>query len=176
MSKLLANNISALDKKEFSALVKLNMKRAYFSALGIMGSHDEAMEASQEAFIKAYNSYGKFDKTKKFFTWYYKILRNHCLNMLRDKKYFESGEILETIEADNEESAASRLEEGELKQALEKALFSLEASDREIIILKEFENYSYKEISELLEMPEGSVMSKLFYARKKLAKLMGGKI
>ena len=74
------------DKSEFVLLMRSNMKRAYFSALGIVGSHDDAMELAQLAFIRAYKHFGSFDKDKNFFTWYYKILRNLCLNKIRDTK------------------------------------------------------------------------------------------
>jgi RNA polymerase sigma-70 factor, ECF subfamily len=71
---------------EFERLVKQNMKRAYFVALGFLGSHDSAMEVSQEAFIRAYRHFNKFDKSRNFFTWHYKILKNLCLNFIRDNK------------------------------------------------------------------------------------------
>jgi RNA polymerase sigma-70 factor, ECF subfamily len=71
---------------EFERLVKQNMKRAYFVALAFLGSHDSAVEVSQEAFIRAYRHFNKFDKSKNFFTWYYKILKNLGLNFIRDGK------------------------------------------------------------------------------------------
>lgn len=164
------DEVSKLEKREFSTLVNLNMKRAYFSALGILGNHDDAMDASQEAFIKAYRNYSKFDKNRKFFTWYYKILKNHCLNIIRGRKTDKKVNLLECKDISSDDNVAGNIEQQELKHSLEKALFKLNDSDREILILKEFENLSYKEISELLEMPIGSVMSRLYYARKKLAK------
>jgi len=146
------------------------MKRAYYSALAIVGNHDDAMELSQQAFLRAYNNFSKFDPERKFFTWYYKILRNLCLNFIRDNKnkhYF-----IEGIEYKDESDIQSELERNEAIEKVKWALNQLEHSDREIIMLKEFENYSYKEIAEMLDIPLGSVMSKLFYARKKLANKM----
>jgi len=159
-------------KKEFERLVNANMKRAYYSALGILGNHDDAMEISQEAFIRAYKHFYKFDPTKKFFTWYYKILRNLRLNRIRDAKNRKETELLEAVAKTENETPDVQLEKEELKERIESALMKLKANDREIIMLKEFENYSYKEISEMLEIPVGSVMSRLFYARKKLAALL----
>jgi RNA polymerase sigma-70 factor (ECF subfamily) len=66
-------------KAEFEKLVKANMKRAYYTALGILGSHDAAMEISQEAFIRVYRNFDKYDRQKNFFTWYYKILKISAL-------------------------------------------------------------------------------------------------
>ena len=71
-------------KEEFEMLVKQNMKPAYFSALGLLGSHDAAMDVTQEAFIRAYKNYKNYNNEKKFFTWYYRILKNLCLNFIRD--------------------------------------------------------------------------------------------
>lgn len=145
------------------------MKRAFFSALGLVGDSDIAADLAQEAFIKAYSKFDTFDDTRKFFTWYYKILRNLALNRIRDD---ERKGLLSLSENETDyANAGVDLEAEEEKQNLEIALMKLEPGDREILILKEFENYSYEEIAELLEMPVGSVMSKLYYSRKKLSKI-----
>jgi len=166
--------ISKLEKNEFSALVNQYMKRAYFSALGILGNHDDAMDASQEAFIKAYRNYSRYDKERKFFTWYYKILKNHCLNIIRGRKTDKKVDLLECRELNTDDNTIKNIEQQELKLEMEKALFKLNDNDREILILKEFENLSYNEIAELLDIPVGSVMSRLYYARKKFAKKLEG--
>ncbi|MFC2082386.1 RNA polymerase sigma factor [Bacteroidota bacterium] len=159
------------EKDEFVELMRLNMKRAYYSALGILGSHDDAMELSQIAFIRAYKHFASFDRTKNFFTWYYKILKNLCLNKIRDKKRKKEVSLIEYSENESDIAETERnLEQEELRAGVEKALMELEPEDREIIVLKEFEGLTYKEIAELLDIPPGSVMSRLFYARKKLAK------
>jgi RNA polymerase sigma-70 factor (ECF subfamily) len=146
------------NKSLFTALAKENMKRAYFSALAILGNHDDAMEISQLAFLRAYKSFDTYDPQRKFFTWYYKILRNLCLNSFVD-----------SIEYEDERGVQLEIERNEEINKVRMALGQLNESDREIIMLKEFENYSYKEIAEMLDIPIGSVMSKLHYARKKLA-------
>lgn len=146
------------------------MKRAYYSALVIVGNHDDAMELSQQAFIRAYDNYSKYDPERKFFTWYYKILRNLCLNFIRDNK--NKSHLIEEITYRTMDDIQSEIEKDEEIEKVKRALNQLEHSDREILMLKEFENYSYKEIAEMLDIPIGSVMSKLFYARKKLANRM----
>jgi RNA polymerase sigma-70 factor (ECF subfamily) len=156
---------------EFEGLVKTNMQRAYYSALGIIGSHDVAMELSQEAFIRAYRHFKKFDREKKFFTWYYKILRNLCFNFIRDNKNKVTSDYLEQARyASDETNPEKELEKQESQQFLEKALSELNMDDREILTLKEFEDMSYQEIADTLDIPIGTVMSRLYYARKKLAK------
>jgi len=172
-NKVSAGTISKKKTKEFEVLVKDNMKRAYFSALGFLGSHDAAMDVSQEAFIRAYHSFDKYDSKRNFFTWYYKILRNHCFNFIRDNKNRKEEFFLESrkdvVSRNNPEQ---NLEEKEELELLHNAINQLEIENREIIILREFEGYSYEEISEMLNLPAGTVMSRLFYARKKLTENM----
>lgn len=162
---------------EFENNVKAHMQRAYYTALGFLGSHDSAMEMSQEAFIRAYRSYKKFDHTKKFFTWYYKILRNLCFNFIRDNKKKTDLSYIENRKVNGKsEDPVEVVETEELHKNLETAISKLDFDEREIIILKEFEEHSYKEIAELLNIPVGTVMSRLYYARKKLAKILEGMI
>lgn len=125
---------------EFEQLVKQNMKRAYFVALGFLGSHDSAMEVSQEAFIRAYRHFNKFDKSRNFFTWYYKILKNLCLNFIRDNKKMKKVEFLEIHTRDlSIEGPDKILEEKELQQRLQKSINLPNEVECGIIILREFE-------------------------------------
>ena len=157
-------------KEEFEMLVKQNMRRAYFSALGLLGSHDAAMDVTQEAFIRAYRNFKSFNGEKNFFTWYYSILKNLCLNFIRDRKRKNETEYIEFKEDGHSHSKPGEaIENKELTEKLQEAIDELDFDDREVIILKEFENHTYKEIAEILSIPVGSVMSRLFYARKKLA-------
>jgi len=169
-------SISKKKKREFEVLVKNNMKRAYFSALGLLGSHDSAMDISQEAFIRAYRNFNKYDPKRKFFTWYYKILKNLCLNFIRDNKSRKEENYLEykiNVSSDNPEK---EVEQRELIDLLYKTISELNVDEREILVLREFEDYSYSEISEMLNIPEGTVMSRLYYARKKLYDKMKRKL
>jgi RNA polymerase sigma-70 factor, ECF subfamily len=160
------------DKELFEHLVKENMKRAYFTALGLTGSHDMAMELSQEAFVRAYKSFNRFDKRRNFFTWYYRILKNLCINLKRDKKRKKEISFLEARNIRSKEDIQLNIESEELKEKLEIGLMKLDADAREIIILREFEEMDYKEIAALLDLPEGTVMSRLYYARKKLSEII----
>ena len=171
------SEIETSKKEYFGTLVKQNMKRAYFTALGFVGSHDAALDLSQEAFIRAYKNFTKFDRKKKFFTWYYRILKNLCLNYIRDKKKSRENHFIE-IENENltSDNVSETIEGAEILSLMEKAIEELGFEEREVIILREFEGHGYKEISELLNIPIGSVMSRLFYARKKLAEKLRGKI
>lgn len=160
---------NSTDKILFTQLAKENMKRAYFSALAIVANHDDAMELSQKAFLRAYKNFDKFDRERKFFTWYYRILRNLCLNFMRDNKSRRELSLDEQIIVQLEFDVQEEIEKSEDAEKVRFAMSQLSESDREILIMKEFDKYSYKEIAEMLEIPIGSVMSKLHYARKKLA-------
>lgn len=164
------------DKEAFGMIVKLYMKRAYFSALALTHSEDDALDLSQEAFVRAYRAMRNFKPEMKFFTWYYRILKNLFLNWKRDRAKFvndyndyneEKENLIELIEDDTHqpEIEYDRLE---LNNILWNEINSLDSQKREIIILKDFQDYSYQEIADMLEIPVGTVMSRLYNARKKL--------
>ena len=161
------------DKQAYSVLVRENMKRAYFTALGLTGSHDSALDLSQDAFVRAYRSIHKFDSDRKFFTWYYQILRNLCFNHLRDRArhaqpFSEIGEYQLNSIVDSSQNTSDQVDQKEMKKLLWQAIESLKPREREIIILKDFQDMAYKEIAESLNCPIGTVMSRLSNARKTL--------
>ncbi len=160
-------------KSAYGYLVEQYKERAYYSALGIVRSHDAALDLSQDAFVRAYRHINRFDTTKKFFTWYYQILRNLCLNFIRDKKrharsFSEVDENQIKRLTDEHEDASALVEQNELKEALWAAMNDLKPKEREIITLKDFQDLPYKEIAEILDIPIGTVMSRLFNARQAL--------
>lgn len=161
------------DKQAYGLIVKRYMERAYFTALALVGSHEQALDLSQDAFVRAFRNIKKFETGKKFFTWYYRILKNLCLNYLRDharhaRPFSEIGELALADVPDNSPDAAARVEVAEIREIVWQGLNTLKESEREIIILKDFQNFSYKEIAEILECPIGTVMSRLYSARKAL--------
>ncbi|MCH7674491.1 sigma-70 family RNA polymerase sigma factor [candidate division KSB1 bacterium] len=161
------------EKQAYGELVNKYMKRAYYTALGLIGSPEAAMDLSQEAFIRAYRAIKRLDADKKFFTWYYRILKNLCLNYLRDRArharpFSEVGETTLLRISDQSEDASKQVEQEETKEMVWDAINSLNPQEREIIILKDFQEHSYKEISELLDCPMGTVMSRLYNARQAL--------
>ena len=161
------------EKQAFGILVKHYMKRAYFTALGLIGRHEAALDLSQDAFVRAFRAINRFDPEMKFFTWYYRILKNLCLNFLRDRaKHARSfsdveGKVLQTV-PDQSQDASLLAEQNEVKEMVWSALNTLKPNEKEIILLKDFQDLSYKEIAELLGCPLGTVMSRLFTARKAL--------
>jgi len=161
----------------FGVIVRRYMKQAYFTALGLVGNHEDALDLSQEAFVRAFKARERFDLRQRFFTWYYKILRNLCLNHLRDRgRFTELGTDFGT--GDSPEMPATQAdpsvlaERNELNEQLWNALSRLRPGEREVLILREMEDCSYAEIAQRLDIPSGTVMSRLYYARKRLKELL----
>lgn len=161
------------NKDMYRFLVDKYKSRAYYAALMFTHNRDDALDLSQEAFYRAYKALDRFDVDKNFYTWFYRILKNICINFSTRKKthnqismHQETTPDLVSREANPEEI----LEQSEQSKLLWNAINNLKENDREIIILKEFQELSYQEISEVLGIPEGSVMSRLYYARKRLLK------
>jgi RNA polymerase sigma-70 factor (ECF subfamily) len=141
----------------------------------MVGNRDEAFDISQEAFIRVYKSRGKFISDHRFFPWFYSIIANLCRDYLRKRRGRESAEI--DIDDCNfllisESNPETELISKEQAHNLRRALMALDFADREIIMLKHFRELSYDEISATLGIPRGTVMSRLYYARRKLAKMM----
>ncbi len=155
------------EKDAFRFLVENYQKQAVAHAVAILGNAEDALDAVQEAFIDAFKSLKQFDRTRRFYPWFYVLLRNRCYKMSARKR--------ETVSIEETEILAPRAGlPSEERFALERALVELSKEDREIITLKYLDGLSYDELAEHLQIPRGTVMSRLFYARKQLqAKLTG---
>jgi RNA polymerase sigma-70 factor (ECF subfamily) len=160
------------DKEAFGHVVKKYMRQAYYAALGILGSHEDALDASQEAFVRAFLSIERFDANKQFYTWYYRILRNHCLNVVRNKRIraVSFSQIFdESFEAvSSDPSSEEVIQRRELKRAVWEGLWKLKVDDREILVARDILGTPYETLAELLECPVGTVMSRLYHARRRL--------
>jgi RNA polymerase sigma-70 factor, ECF subfamily len=156
------------NKDAFAVVVARYTERAYRMALYILGSEQDAMDISQEAFIRAYRHLTKFDLSKPFFPWFARILRNLCYNYYNRRKR----KMTYNIEDFQIATPANPGLNAETKMALNNALAKLSIQDREIIGKFYFEELTYAEIAEELEIPVGTVMSRLYYARKHLKKYL----
>jgi len=164
------------DPSAFDDLVSRLRSRAYRVAHSLVGSHDDAMELAQEAFLKTYRARGTFRDGEPFLPWFHRILRNTCFSFLRKHKRVAKHSLSGGIDDDGGDwqlegempapSDGAELEEANV--ALREAFAQLSARDREILALRHFEELSYKEIAAALEIPEGTVMSRLFHARRRL--------
>jgi RNA polymerase sigma-70 factor, ECF subfamily len=149
------------DKEAFRYLVERYQAQAIAHSLAILGSREDALDAVQEAFLDAYQALGHFDMTRRFYPWFYVLLRNRCFKMTAKKRATVN---LEETEILAPQDGLAREEQ----MALEAALLALSNEDREMISLKYLDGLSYNEIAEQLEIPRGTVMSRLFYARRQL--------
>ena len=167
--------VLAGDHEVFGKLVARYMQRAYYGALGLVGSHADALDLSQEAFVRAFRARDSLDPERPFYTWYYQILRRLCFNQGRDQRNRQrlqnEAESWLVAEAYNRGPLApeQQSEADELQQRTRRAIESLPDIEREVIVLRELEELSYREIAELLNIPQGTVMSRLYSARKRLA-------
>ncbi|MBN2242347.1 MAG: RNA polymerase sigma factor [Acidobacteria bacterium] len=157
------------DPAGFEFLVKKYRREAFFHAFALMGNREDAADACQESFRRAFTSIPNLVSLDCFYPWFYRILRNCCLNMLSRQRTIlnhagenrMAGRVAGTTAGP--ESILSRKEEA---AAVHLALNSLDAEAREILSLKYILGNCYEEIARLLGVPRGTVMSRLFHARK----------
>lgn len=169
------------DTQAYNGLVNRYMQRAYYAALGFVGNRDHALDLSQDAFVKAFRAIHRIDENRPFFAYFYRILRNLCFNFIRNKKrharpFSEIGEAQYENISNSEPNPAEALEQQEQKERVWAAIHKLKPDHKEMIILKEFRDYSYQEIAELLDIPVGTVMSRLYHARKSLKSKLEGSL
>ncbi len=171
----LVMSIKTGDKKALAQLVEKHKKLAYMTALGLVGNKDDACDISQEAFLRVYRSAKTFDQGQPFLPWFYTIIANLCRSWLK-RRHVAAARTVTIDDADyllvSEDNPERQTIERETVDLLREALLALPFEDREIISLQHFRGMSYDEIAHLLGIPRGTVMSRLYYARKKLARLM----
>ena len=170
----------------FETLFKKVRGSAFHAARSLVGCHEDAQDLTQEAFIKAYKARDSYDPTQPFLPWFHRILRNTCFSFLRKKGRLRERSIHRTDESgedaswdivdDHAPSPSDRAERTERSQAFTTALDKLKARDREIIVLRHYQDLSYKDIAAALVIPEGTVMSRLFHARKRLKSLLSDEV
>ena len=169
------------DMVAFEELVARHRDKVYARAYSMMRNEEEAIDLSQEAWIKGWQRLRQFQGEASFGTWMTRIVINLCLDQLRRQKRQRA----ESIEALDEESGGverqmpvvtvnptSGLERAELRQRIDRALGQLSHEHRTVLVLHEFEEMEYKEIAKTMGCSIGTVMSRLFYARRKLAALL----
>jgi RNA polymerase sigma-70 factor, ECF subfamily len=169
------------DMTAFEELVGRHRDKIYARAYSMMRNEEEAVDLSQEAWVKGWQRLIQFHGESSFGTWMTRIVINLCLDQLRKHKRQRT----ESIEAMNEDSGGverqmpvvtpnptAGLERGELRQRIDRALGLLSHEHRTVLVLHEFEELEYKEIAKVMDCSIGTVMSRLFYARRKMAALL----
>jgi RNA polymerase sigma-70 factor, ECF subfamily len=152
----------------FEFLVRQYRREAYRHAYGLLGNQQDALDACQDAFARAFASLPRLAALTRFYPWFYRILRNRCLNVIArrqtSERYRKAQSGVEPEAGPFPEPRAA-IEDDEERRSLRQALARLRPDYHEILTLKYLEEHSYQEISTLLGIPRGTVMSRLHAAR-----------
>ena len=161
------------DREAFGALVIAYQRRAYAIAYGFVRNREDALELAQESFARAYRAMPRFDTDLPFFPWFYRIIRNTCLNHLKKKRRHGETSLDSLCEsgydvADSGEDPMRAAALSDLRRAIATAMDRLSPEHSEILMLRHFQELSYAEIAACLGVPQGTVMSRLHAARRSL--------
>lgn len=170
------------DLAAFDLLVTRHRGRVYGQIVAMVRNDADAWDLAQDTFLKAWKALPKFEGQSAFSTWVYRIAHNTTLDWLRARKIQGSSEFNEAVESHVAAGATTtphgegrpddRMAQSELGRRIHDALSELSPEHRAVILLREVEGRSYEEIAELASCTLGTVMSRLFYARKKLQVLL----
>jgi RNA polymerase sigma-70 factor (ECF subfamily) len=171
------------DTAAFNELVTRYRQRVFAMIYQMVRNEEDAWDLAQDAFLKAWKNLRLFRGQSQFFTWLYRISMNVTIDwtrrkQLRGESEFDDAVGLDTIEPAStttpktELAPVERLNDKEIRTRIDEAVQKLSPEHREVIVLREIDGLEYQEISDRMEIPLGSVMSRLFYARKKLQSML----
>jgi RNA polymerase sigma-70 factor (ECF subfamily) len=156
----------------FQNHLALYRTRIFRAAVGYLGNEQDAKEATQETLLKAYNARERYDQSRPFYPWLYRIMKNTCLDAMSRRKYRAASGLDEERIAINTPSPLDKLGQRQEVDRVRAAMNNLNGEQQEIINLRHFQDLTYAEIAEILEIAEGTVMSRLYRARKALVKVL----
>ncbi len=159
----------------YEPLVRAYEGPALRVATGMLGDRGTARDAVQDAFLRAWEGLDGFDADRPFAPWFFRILRNRCRDLHREERAREEREeraVRETAADGAGRDGRRRQERREAREAVWRGLERLGDGHREVLVLKELEGFSYGEIAEVLEIPEGTVASRLYHARSALREVL----
>jgi RNA polymerase sigma-70 factor (ECF subfamily) len=180
----LVKRSQAGDTEAFDELVIRYRARVFSMVYNMVHSEQDAWDLAQDSFVKAWKSIGRFRGQSSFYTWIYRIVMNVTIDWLRKKQVKGGGaEFDDAIQLTQVEPASKTIpkteplphqamERDEIRARIEKAISQLSPEQRAVILMKEIDDMQYHEIAEALGCSIGTVMSRLFYARKKLQNLL----
>jgi RNA polymerase sigma-70 factor (ECF subfamily) len=156
------------DQNGFAGLVKLHQRRAYLVARAVVLTHEDAEDAVQEGFLRAYQALDRFEAGQSFGAWLNRIVANAALDLSRRRKVRAADELSDSYASAFRDPA----EDDELRERLQAALATLPDRARTVLVLHDVEGFTHAEIGELLGIPGGTARSDLHHARKKLKVLL----
>ncbi len=169
--EVLVEQVKEGSQEAYTELVRRYMKKAYSIAYQFVGNSEDAKDISQDVFVKIYQSIDRFKQGHKFFSWFYRILVNHCINVRKKISVSPfATEDLSRYSNPTDDSVEVTINKRELKDNVHKAIAKLPLKQRKVLILCEIEGFSQQKVSDIMGISEGTVRSRLFYARKKLQK------
>lgn len=151
----------------FQHLVRRYQGRALAHGRALTGNDADAADAAQEAFVDAFRNLKQFDVQREFYPWFYVLLRHRCFKQRTRPGTRPESAPLPDRERPQGPSAEQALD-------LHAALAKLDRAERELVVLKHLDGWTYDELSARLDIPRGTVMSRLFNVRRKLLTLLGG--
>jgi RNA polymerase sigma-70 factor, ECF subfamily len=165
------------DREAFRTLFERYNRRAYALALGVVRQADDALDVVQDAFIKAHKHLDKFEGTSSFYTWLYRIVMNLAIDHLRKHKRLtelrddEAGEdsLLPQLLGGNPGRA---LMDKEIRERIDRALAELSDNHRSVLVMRELEGLSYEDMAQVMGCSKGTIMSRLFHARKNMQRML----
>lgn len=177
----LIERAQAGDSGAFRLLVERHQRRVFAIALGLVRDEQDAREIAQEAFLRVHKGLPQFQGGSSFFTWLYRIVTNLSIDLMRKPSRREA-ELHFALELDEAESQLlpqataadpfDAVRRGELSQRIQRALEALPPYHRGVILMREVEGMSYEEMAEAMQVSKGTIMSRLFHARKKLQRAL----
>jgi RNA polymerase sigma-70 factor (ECF subfamily) len=153
----------------FERLLNRYEKPIFNAAYRILSDYEDARDVTQNVFLKAFENLEDFDSKHRFFSWIYRIAINEALNLHKSRRRFEPAEEETARERNTPETLLSV---AELSQGVQAALMSIELDYRVVIVLRHFNDCSYRDISKILDIPEKTVKSRLFTARSLLREVL----
>lgn len=159
------------DRQAYDTLVLRYQDRLYNTLIRLTGSTDDAMDVAQDAFVQAYRKIDTFQHKAAFYTWLYRIAFNLAMSHARKRRpltVLDSTDATHSIESTDTHSPAEHLESVERVAAVKAAIDELADEHRQVVVLRELEGCDYEQIADILEIPIGTVRSRLFRARAQL--------
>lgn len=180
--KTLVARVQEGDERAFRTLFDRYQRRAFAVAYGVVKNKQDAMDIVQDGFVKVHRHIGKFQGSSSFYTWLYRIIMNLAIDHVRRRKNAKGVEYDDRVGREADEVAGDgtllpRIMDAnpgktvirrELLAKIQEALEELPEYHRAVIVLREIEGLSYEEMSQVLGVPKGTIMSRLFHARKKM--------
>lgn len=183
VDRVLLSRAQSGDAGAFRELVERHQRRAFGIALALVRNEEDAREIVQEAFVRVYRGLSQFHGGSSFFTWLYRIVHNLAIDVIRRPARRDAVELEVALDAEepSDESFLRRLLEAdpqevaqrkELQERIRAALDELPPYHRGVIVMREVYGMSYEEMAEAMEVSKGTIMSRLFHARRKLQRAL----